>query len=200
MADALQMPFNILECPVKPCPCPVSELSEGVIEKASIIPVGSFIGSPGGLYVYEIISEPILRKYLDFKGLFEKPVSTKRVTKEMDSMENLNEVFVIRSFFSAYRVGTTYKMPSIGRMFWIWLAVMLGKNAPHWYLNTNSPLCPYWKMFHADESDLMHGGKNYFRSYWVKIWFEGDTGWISSKPKIITIRWKPALIDFSKTA
>lgn len=192
------MPSNILECPVQPCP--ISDIDGVVADKASVIPVGAFVSSPGGSCVYEIVSKPIERKYLDFRGLFEKPLPTKRITEELDSMENLNDVFVIRSFFSAYRVGNSYRMPSIGRMFWVWLAVMLGRSAPHWYLNTNFPLCPYWKMLHSDESDPQHKGRNYFRSYWAKVWFEGDTGWISSKPKLITIRWQPSLIDFSKIA
>jgi hypothetical protein len=89
----------------------------------------------------------------------------------------------------------SYKAPSIGRMFWVWFAALMGKNAPHWYLNVNCPLSPFWLMYHADESSPQHQGSNYYRSYQVKVWFVRGNEWVSSKPKITTIRWEPTFVD-----
>jgi hypothetical protein len=194
------MPSAILECPIDRCPVEPCAITPTPQAKAPIIPVGSFINSPGGSYIYEVMSEPIERKYLDFKGLFDKPLQTKCLTEEIDSIEDLQLGFVIRSFFSAYRVGNVYKAPSVGRLFWVWLAAMLGKDAPHWYLSVSSPLSPYWLMLHSDESSPEHHGKNYYRSYKVRIWFEGANGWKHGITKTATIRWVPVIINFDAVA
>lgn len=182
------MPSNILECPIAQCPI------KHKANKAEIIPVGSFINSPGGAYIYEVLSAPIERKYLDFKGLFDKPFHVNKLAVELDSFES-PEANLIRSFLSQYRVSMSYKAPSFGRMFWIWLAALLGKDAPNWYLDIKSPLSPFWLMYHADESAPEHQGKNYHRSYKVKVWFVNSNGeWVAGKPKVTTIRWVPTFV------
>lgn len=193
-----KMPSAILECPIDRCPVEPCTLALTEV-KAPIIPIGAFINSPGGSYLYEVMSAPIERKYLDFKGLFDKPVPTKRLTEELDG-EELELSATIRSFFSAYRVGNAYKMPSVGRLFWVWLAVMLGKNAPHWYLNVNSALSPYWLMLHSDESSPQHKGRNFYRSYKVRVWFQGANGWTHGDTKVTTIRWDATVVNFDIAA
>lgn len=183
------MPSNILECPIAQCPI------KHQANKAEIIPIGSFVNSPGGACVFEIVSTPIERKYLDFKGLFEKPFHASKIKEELAEYDNLTANCIL-SFLSQYRVSMSYKVPSIGRMFWVWLAVLLGKDAPHWYLSFQSPLSPYWLMYHADESAPEHQGKNYYRSYKVKVWWINTKGkWQASNPTVTTIRWEPTFVD-----
>lgn len=161
--------------------------------KAPILPTGSFIESLGKTYLIEILSEPIQRQYLDFKGLFDKPVSSKKLTFEFDEIADKysdGDAYAIRSFCNQYRSGKSYQTPSIGRMFWVWLAALWAKNTPHWYLKTDAPLCPFWQMMHADESSQKHKGQNYFRSYWVKHhWVASNGQWEASGPLVSTIRW-----------
>ena len=186
---------------VCPCPCPVNS----VISPSEItLPIGSFVRSPGGSFQYEILSEPIERKYRDWKGGFEakgfKFVQNTILTLAEYLAENESEVsqwedFLVR-FFAQFRQQESLKVPSLTRFFWIFWSAYCTKH-PKIYFSLSHSLCPYHEMPHKDESSWLHDGKKWveqehaIKSYWVRCWWKNEDGtWRNGEPQIKTIRWQ----------
>lgn len=170
-------------CPIAPCPIPHTE---DLVD--AIIPIGTCIESPGKSYIYEVISPPVKRKFLDFKGLFEKPIAVEKVLGDVSDA-------TIISFLAQYRKGHHFILPSIGRMFWIFFAALMGREAPYWYFNLNAPLSPFRVLPHLDESDPKHKGRTHFHTYKVNVFYKTlDDNWKKGEPTLLTVRWEPTFV------
>ncbi|MCD8487965.1 MAG: hypothetical protein LRZ84_14815 [Desertifilum sp.] len=120
-----------IECPVIECPCPIKYQAE---PEELIIPVGGVISSPGGSYFYEILSAPVKRYYLDFKGLFRRisVIQAKHVSRELGEAAGDNRwESVLWSIFNQHSTGNSgshISYPTPERLFWIGLWFLLIKN------------------------------------------------------------------------
>lgn len=173
-------------CPIAPCPL---SPTEALVD--AIIPIGACIESPGKSYIYQIISAPIKRTYLDFKGLFEEPIHKDKVLDDVSDR-------TILSFLSQYLRGRHFILPSIGRMFWVFLGLLLLESGkiPHWFLNSTIPLSPFRLMPHLDESSPKHKGRTHYHTYKVNVFYKplGATYWHKGNPTVITVRWNAVFI------
>jgi hypothetical protein len=156
-----------------------------------ILPVGTFLESPGKSFVYQVLSPPMKRTYLDFKGLFEKPLRASGVLRNVSTE--------ILPFYTQYQRGTHIILPSIGRMFWIFLAALLVKSVtiPHWLLNPRFPLSPFRLLPHLSESNPNKKGATGYHTYSVNVFFKNFDGeWLKGRtPALLTVRWSPNVLE-----
>ena len=176
----------IAPCPIAPRPI---TLPEAPVD--DVLPIGSFIESPGKSYVYQVLSAHKQRTYLDFKGLFDKPLKSSEV------LSNVSADIV--TFFTQYQRGAHIILPSAGRMFWVFLAALLTKSGvtPHWLLNHRMPLSPFRLLPHLSESNPNKKGATGYRTYKVSVCFKNFDGvWIRGKvPTLLTVRWSPIILE-----
>ena len=176
----------IAPCPIAPCPITLVE-----VPVDDVLSIGSFIESPGKSYVYQVLSAPLKRTYLDFKGLFDKPLRSSEI------LSNVSADIV--TFFTQYQRGAHITLPSAGRMFWVFLATLLTKNGvtPHWLLNHRMPLSPFRLLPHLSESNPNKKGATSYYTYKVSVFFKNFDGvWIRGKvPTLLTVRWSPIILE-----
>lgn len=178
-------------CPIAPCPINPCHFPKNEVQEDDVLPVGTFIESPGKSYVYQVLSPPLKRTYLDFKGLFDRPL------KSSDVLSNVSADIV--TFYTQYQRGAYIILPSVGRMFWVFLATLLTKNGvtPHWLLNPRMPLSPFRLLPHLAESNPNKKGVTGYRTYKVNVFFKNfDEEWIKGKtPTLLTVRWSPIILE-----
>lgn len=181
----------IATCPIAPCPINPCHLSPGEAQEDDVLPIGTFIESPGKCYVYQVLSIPLKRTYLDFKGLFDRPL------KSSDVLSNVSADIV--TFYTQYQRGAHIILPSMGRMFWVFLATLLTKNSvtPHWLLNPKMPLSPFRLLPHLAESNPNKKGATGYRTYKVNVFFKNfDEKWVKGEiPTLLTVRWSPIILE-----
>ncbi len=181
----------IAPCPIAPCPINPCHLSLNEAQEDDVLPIGSFIESPGKCYVYQVLSSPLKRTYLDFKGLFDRPL------KSSDVLSNVSADMV--TFYTQYQRGIHITLPSMGRMFWVFLATLLTKNGmtPHWLLNPRMPLSPFRLLPHLAESNPNKKGVTGYHTYRVNVFFKNFDGeWIKGEiPTLLTVRWSPIILE-----
>lgn len=179
-------PCPIAPCPIAPCPIVPNEGLDG-----DVLPIGSFLESPGKSYVYQVVSAPLKRTYLDFKGLFDRPL------KSSDVLNNASADDL--TFYTQYQRGAHIILPSVGRMMWVFLATLLTKNSvtPHWILNPKMPLSPFRLLPHLSESNPNKKGATGYHTYKVSVFFKNFDGvWIRGKaPTLLTVRWSPIILE-----
>jgi hypothetical protein len=181
----------IAPCPIAPCPITACQLSLKEVQEDDVLPIGTFLESPGKSYVYQVLSAPLKRTYLDFKGLFDRPMKASEILGIVSAD--------IVTFYTQYQRGQHIILPSVGRMFWVFLATLLTKNGmtPHWLLNHKMPLSPFRLLPHLTESNPNKKGVTGYHTYRVNVFYRNFDGvWIKGKnPTVLTLRWTPIIIE-----
>lgn len=198
---------------MKPYPCPVACPIKGVNPEtpAQYFPVGALVKSPGGTYYYQICSDPVERKYLDFRGEFEQ-ISIKKLNKELPaiayplsngSLEQYRKakeiVWQLLAIAPNANTGSHLRVPTLERYQAIlgFAIFMTQKFPPSVVLAATGRI-----LDHQDENPWIRTEKRYqplpFKptTYRVKtVWQDPDGQYkVGDRIKEFTFRWNPGVL------